>query len=61
MTHDRLRTSVDVFPAITYDRKGDDFKKVTFLWRVFRYERGKDGRKLDLLFVPRVREKKAGP
>jgi hypothetical protein len=52
---------VDVFPAITYDRKGADFKKTTFLWRCFRYERGPDGRKLDLLFVPLVREKSSHP
>jgi len=44
--------SVDMFPAITYDRKGDTFKKVTFLWRVFRYERDKDSHKLNLMFVP---------
>ena len=47
--------SVDVFPAITYDRKGTEFKKITFLWRFFRYERGKDQHKLDLLFVPILR------
>jgi hypothetical protein len=44
--------SVDVFPAITYDRKTDGFKKISFLWRFFRYERSKDGTKLDLLFIP---------
>jgi len=44
--------SVDVFPAITYDRKTDGFKKISFLWRLFRYERSKDGSKLDLLFIP---------
>lgn len=48
--------SVDIFPAITYDRKGDAFKKVTFLWRFFRYERGNEGRKLDLLFLPVMRK-----
>ena len=47
--------SVDMFPAITYDRRTDGFKKVSFLWRFFRYERGKDGTKLDLLFVPVMR------
>jgi hypothetical protein len=45
--------SVDVFPSFTYDRKTDGFKKVSFLWRGFRYERAPDGnRKLDVLFVP---------
>ena len=47
--------SVDLFPAITYDRKSDRFKKVSFLWRFFRYERDGEGRKLDLVFVPIVR------
>ena len=46
------RVSVDVFPSITYDRRGDEFKRVTFLWRFFRYERAPDGVRLDLLFVP---------
>jgi hypothetical protein len=53
--------SVDIFPAITYDRKGDAFKKVTFLWRFFRYERGNEGRKLDLLFLPVMRKQNANP
>jgi hypothetical protein len=53
--------SADVFPAITYDRKGDRFKKVTFLWRFFRYERGNGGRKLDLLFVPVLRQQPSPP
>jgi hypothetical protein len=45
--------SVDVFPSFTYDRKTDGFKKISFLWRFFRYERGADGEtKLDALFVP---------
>ena len=47
--------SVDVFPAVTYDRRGNEFKKVSFLWRLFRYERDKDQRKLDLLFLPVLR------
>ena len=49
--------TLDVFPAITYDRRGGEYKKVSFLWRFFRYERGPEGRKLDLLFVPIVRAK----
>ena len=48
--------SVDVFPAITYDKKTDGFKKLSFLWRCFRYESGPKGKKLDLLFVPIVRK-----
>jgi len=44
--------SVDIFPAVTYDRKGDSFKKVSLLWRFFRYERDEDKRELDLLFIP---------
>ncbi len=45
--------SVDSFPFVTYDRKPDGFRKTSFAWRVFRYEKHPDGtRKLDLLFVP---------
>ena len=47
--------TVDLFPAITYDRKKDGFKKISFLWRLFRYESDKNGRKLDLLYVPILR------
>jgi hypothetical protein len=47
--------SVDVFPAITYDRKKDGYRKMSFLWRFFRYESGSKGRKLDLLFIPLLR------
>ena len=48
--------SVDVFPSFTYDLKTDGFKKVSFLWRGFRYERAPGGnRKLDVLFVPLMR------
>ncbi|MFC1497253.1 hypothetical protein ACFLS1_02105 [Verrucomicrobiota bacterium] len=50
--------SVDIFPAITYDRKSDKFKKVSFLWRFFRYERDKSGKKLDVLFLPVLRTKR---
>jgi hypothetical protein len=56
--------SVDVFPAITYDRRADSMKKVSFLWRFFRYERDEHGVDLDLLFLPVLRgskEKDAGP
>ena len=45
--------SVDVFPSFTYDRKTDGFKKVSFLWRFFRYEREANGEtKVDALFIP---------
>ena len=45
--------SVDMIPAITYDRKQDGFKKISFLWRFFRYERSTAGaKKLDLCFIP---------
>lgn len=45
--------SVDIFPAFTYDRRPDGFKKVSFLWRCYRYEQDGVGRKkLDLLFIP---------
>jgi hypothetical protein len=51
-------SSLDVFPAFTYDRKVDGFKKVSFLWRFFRYEQEPGGgRQLDVLFVPLVRTK----
>lgn len=48
--------SVDVFPGITYDRRGDAFKKVSFLWRALRYERDGRQRDLDVLFMPFKRE-----
>jgi len=51
--------SVDVFPGITYDSRKDGFRKVSFLWRMFRYEAGPVGKKLDLLFVPLVRKRSA--
>jgi hypothetical protein len=52
--------SVDVFPAITYDKKPDGFKKISFLWRLYRYEKGPKGKKLDLLFVPLIRQNPEG-
>jgi len=48
--------SVDLFPAITYDKKTDGFRKFSFLWRFFRYENGPDGKKMDVLFVPVIRK-----
>jgi len=45
--------SVDSLPFITYDRKSDGFKRVSFLWRFFRYETHPEhGKKLDLHFLP---------
>jgi hypothetical protein len=50
------QVSVDSIPFITYDSKPDGFRKISFLWRAFRYENDPDeGRKLDLLFVPLLR------
>jgi hypothetical protein len=49
--------SVDVFPSISYDRKTDGFRRISCLWRFYRYERAADGRKkLDVLFVPLMRQ-----
>ena len=47
-------TSIDIFPFITYDRKRETgFKKISFAWRIFRYQRDEDGsKKVDLLFLP---------
>lgn len=52
--------SVDLFPAITYDRRDESFRKFSFLWRGFRYERSKGQRAVDLLFLPIWRTKWAG-
>jgi hypothetical protein len=48
--------SVDIFPAITYDRRTDGFRKFSFLWHFLRYENGPRGRKLDVLFIPFIRK-----
>lgn len=49
--------SVDVFPALTFDRKSDGFRKTAFLWHLFRYEQSPEGKtKLDLFFIPVVRK-----
>lgn len=47
-------TSTDIFPAITIDQKENGFRKYSFLWRLFRYEKdtGNGTSKLDVLFVP---------
>ncbi|MCF7855514.1 MAG: hypothetical protein K9N51_12000 [Candidatus Pacebacteria bacterium] len=47
--------SVDAFPGITYDTKEDGALSISFMWRLFRYEKNEKGKKLDLLFVPIVR------
>lgn len=56
MHYERLneRSSLDIFPFITYDsHKDSEFRKFSFLWRFVRYERtDKGGLKLDLLFIP---------
>lgn len=44
--------SVDAFPAITWDARRDGFRKFSFCWRLLRYERGPDGRKVDFCFLP---------
>lgn len=53
--------TLDLFPGITYDRTQEGLRKWAFLWRVFRYETGPDGRKLDLLFVPLLRSPAGRP
>jgi hypothetical protein len=43
--------SVDVFPAITYDKKKNGFKKISFLHKVFRYEKKpKRSTKINILY-----------
>ena len=49
--------SVDIFPAITYDRRSNGFHKFSFLWRFIRYENGPKGKKFDLFFIPVLRSK----
>ncbi len=45
--------SVDSLPFITYDSRPDGFRKLTFLWRGFRYEKDpQTGTKLDVMFLP---------
>ncbi|MCE9615524.1 MAG: hypothetical protein K8T26_14730 [Lentisphaerae bacterium] len=52
-------TTTDIFPAITIDRRADGFRKVSFLWRAFRYESDATRRAVDLLFVPVWRSRAA--
>lgn len=44
--------SVDVFPFITYDRRKDGNKHFSFMWRLFSYQKKKDGLKVHVLFIP---------
>ena len=45
------RTQRDIFPFVTWDT-GPDEVKVSFLWRLFRYERRGDRSGGNILFVP---------
>ena len=48
--------SIDIFPGIGIDRKKDGYRKYSFFWRLFRYERDPgSGTSLDLLFLPILR------
>ena len=45
--------STDIFPAITWDRRKDGYRKASFLWRFFRYAHDPaKGTSLDILFLP---------
>lgn len=45
--------SVDLFPFITRDTRTDGFRKTSFIWRFYRYERAPDGKVArDLFFIP---------
>ncbi len=48
---ERGRTQRDIFPFITWD-SGPDETRVSFLWRLFRYERRGEQRGGHVLFVP---------
>jgi hypothetical protein len=55
LTYDRVGSdySVDIFPFITYDKKPeDDFSRFSVFWKLYRYEKNKDRRKLNLFFIP---------
>ena len=57
----KKHTATDIFPFITSDRNQETgFRKMSFAWRFFRYERGQDGsKKVDLLFLPVFRSSRA--
>ena len=45
--------SLDVFPGVTWDSRGDGYRKASWLWRLFRWERDAEGAtKVDVLFLP---------
>lgn len=45
--------SLDIFPGVTWDSKADGYRKVSWLWRLFRWERDAQGRtSVDVLFIP---------
>lgn len=49
--------SSDAFPFYTYDARRDGFRQHSFLWRFYRWQKSPEGkRKLDLLFIPLLRE-----
>lgn len=49
--------SVDFFPGVAYDKKKDGFTQTSWLLRLFRWQRDAEGkRKLDLLFIPIIRD-----
>lgn len=57
--YERLNGEVTVdLPGITYDSRPDGFRQFSFLWRVFRYEKGPEGKKLDII-IPLVRTRGA--
>lgn len=51
--------SADLFPGLAWDRKTDGSRQFSFLWRFYRYARdGAGRRKLDILFIPIIRDAK---
>ncbi len=45
--------SLDIFPGVTWDSKADGYRKASWLWRLFRWERDAQGRtSVDVLFIP---------
>ena len=53
--------SVDLFPFITRDTHADGFRKTSFLWRLYRYQKEADGQtSVDLFFLPLVRARPSG-
>ena len=53
---DHGNMSLDVFPGFMYDSKPNGYRKLSFLWRLFRYEdEPENGVSADFLFVPLCR------